>query len=564
MGLATIGLFGVYGWRGKNDFGGTTVLAELEHLHLRDRRVLLAFDSDIMLKPSVHDALTRLYQVLEHRGADVGVVMLPVSDHGQKCGLDDYLAAGHGVAELFRRVELELPTPPSSLTTTALDTEPITDETVTLAGLLGRTVEYYRRFIVFPNPHQPRALALWVAHAWFLDAFDVSPRLLVTAPTKRSAKTRVLDITAKVTPRAKRFGSASGSVIFRSIETHHPTMLIDEIDRVFRHAGTDPSAELVAQVINVGWERGSPVARVEGQDHHVEEFEAFAATALAGIDKGFIPDTTVDRSVRIQLRRRRKTETVEKFRKRGQAATDGDRLRGLWAGFVESHVEVVAELSGLYPEMPTELHDRAQDAWEPLVAIAEIAGGSWPEYARAAARALAALEEDDDDGAGVLVLRDLERVWPADEGSVKTKTLVEALQNLEDCPWETWGKAGKGLTGVGLANLLKPFGIRPGKISIAAGHHNARGYEREHFADPWSRYSTTETLDAGHRPVPGIPTVAAQGIAADPTCPSGEASGTPAEASEPLQHRGRGARDTSTPENDGSASSNTTDEGQLW
>lgn len=102
-GLACVALAGVYGWKAKNDFGGTSVLPQLEHVHLKSRQVYLAFDSDLLLKPQVHDALSRFYGVLRHRGADVAVVLLPVGENATKTGLDDYFARGGTVDELVTR-----------------------------------------------------------------------------------------------------------------------------------------------------------------------------------------------------------------------------------------------------------------------------------------------------------------------------------------------------------------------------------------------------------------------------------------------------------------------------
>jgi hypothetical protein len=114
QGLACVALFGVYAWRAKNDLGGTSVLPQLEWVHLKSRTVYLAFDSDVMLKPQVHDALSRLHGVLKHRGADVGVVLLPAGDHAEKTGLDDYFARGGTVDELVAHyVTTELPKPPT-------------------------------------------------------------------------------------------------------------------------------------------------------------------------------------------------------------------------------------------------------------------------------------------------------------------------------------------------------------------------------------------------------------------------------------------------------------------
>jgi Domain of unknown function (DUF3854) len=116
--LMCVALFGVYGWRTKNDLGGTSVLPELEHCSLKGRLVYLIFDSDLMLKLQVHNALRRFYDVLKHRGANVGVVLLPPGEHAEKTGLDDYFARGGTVEELLARHVVEgVPEPPRLPTT---------------------------------------------------------------------------------------------------------------------------------------------------------------------------------------------------------------------------------------------------------------------------------------------------------------------------------------------------------------------------------------------------------------------------------------------------------------
>lgn len=93
-GLVCIALLGVWNWRGTNDDGGKTVLADFEHIAWNGRTVYLAFDSDVIEKDPVWLALTRLGQVLKQRQASVRVVRIPNGRNGQKVGLDDYLAAG--------------------------------------------------------------------------------------------------------------------------------------------------------------------------------------------------------------------------------------------------------------------------------------------------------------------------------------------------------------------------------------------------------------------------------------------------------------------------------------
>ncbi len=94
--LCCIAVAGVWNWRGSNDVGGTVALPDWEHVALNDRTVYLAFDSDVTTKPPVQAALSRLKDMLERRKAHVQVIYLPSGPNGEKVGLDDFLAAGHG------------------------------------------------------------------------------------------------------------------------------------------------------------------------------------------------------------------------------------------------------------------------------------------------------------------------------------------------------------------------------------------------------------------------------------------------------------------------------------
>lgn len=100
-GAACVAILGVWNWRGTNDQGGKTVLADLEAIALNGRDVMLAFDSDVVDKDPVWLALTRLGAVMEARGASVRVVRIPNGEAGAKVGLDDYLVAG-GTLEALR------------------------------------------------------------------------------------------------------------------------------------------------------------------------------------------------------------------------------------------------------------------------------------------------------------------------------------------------------------------------------------------------------------------------------------------------------------------------------
>ncbi len=105
-GLCCVALLGVWSWRGTNQWGGKTVLPDWEGVAFKDtagvgREVYIAFDSDVMTKPAVFLALTRLKPYLESRGAVVRVVYLPAREDGSKVGLDDFLADGRDIDDLL-------------------------------------------------------------------------------------------------------------------------------------------------------------------------------------------------------------------------------------------------------------------------------------------------------------------------------------------------------------------------------------------------------------------------------------------------------------------------------
>jgi len=123
-GATAVSLLGVWNFKGRNEFGGTTVLADFDHIAWNDRSVRIVFDSDVMDKPAVRQALERLTEILQRKGATVSALYLPNQPNGAKCGVDDFFAAGHTMADLEALLELPHPTPQAALPTLELLDEP--------------------------------------------------------------------------------------------------------------------------------------------------------------------------------------------------------------------------------------------------------------------------------------------------------------------------------------------------------------------------------------------------------------------------------------------------------
>ncbi len=124
---------------------------------------------------------------------------------------------------------------------------------------------------------------------------------------------------------------------------------------------------------------------------------------------------------------------------------------------------------------------------EPLLAIADLAEGEWPERARRAFVALRAEQaESDDETVGVRLLFDVHAAFEREKNDrISTERLLELLVEDEEAPWSDW--RGKPITARGLAGLLRPFRIKSATVRFGDGT-TAKGYKREQFVDVWTRY----------------------------------------------------------------------------
>jgi len=124
QGACTIDLLGVWNFKGRNEFGGTTILADFDFIAWENRPVRIVFDSDVMYKPSVRLALERLTEILQRKGATVSAIYLPNHSSGVKWGVDDWLADGHTLQDLEALTEQPRPVPQPALPTIELLDEP--------------------------------------------------------------------------------------------------------------------------------------------------------------------------------------------------------------------------------------------------------------------------------------------------------------------------------------------------------------------------------------------------------------------------------------------------------
>ena len=328
------------------------------------------------------------------------------------------------------------------------------DEAVDTAQLLADLRDIYLRYVVLPE-HGDVAMALWVLHAWALDAAYVSPFLMFSSPEMRCGKSTALALLNWTAPRTAMASNISPAAIYRYIEATCPTLLIDEMD-AFIHDN-----EELRGILNSGHTRDTAhVIRLVGDGHEPKEFSTWAPKAVAAIGK--LAATLRDRAVVIPMRRKKPSERVAKLRGR-----EGEAFMVLRCKAARWAADSSEVLKAARPILPEELNDRAADNWEPLVAIADLAGGDWPPQARAAALKLSGDAESDTRSTREQLLADVRTAFAEHNADrLSSAALVEALIRIEGHPWAEYGKAGKPLTQNQLARLLKPFTIAPEVIRV--------------------------------------------------------------------------------------------------
>lgn len=354
-------------------------------------------------------------------------------------------------------------------------------ELVNGTALLDELSATVRRFVVCER-HTADAAALWLAFTWFIDAVSVAPIANITAPQPNCGKSTMLDLFERLTYKPLKCDGISPAALFRSVEKWRPTLLIDEVDAFLK------DNEDARGILNSGHKRNGFIIRVVGDAFEPKKFSTWGAKALCGI--GSVAPTLQSRSVRLELRRKLPGESVENLRH--VDSTLIDRLQRQLARFAEDAHSAVKDAR---PAFVPGLSNRTQDNWEPLLAIADAAGGDWPDRARRTALAIVGIEAATDaQDANTELLTDIRAAFEsAKTDKMFTTDLLAALCKDEEAPWATWNR-GKPLSARQLSVRLGEFGVRPDDVRI--GVQVRKGYTLGKFRDVFSRYLPSPLIAA--------------------------------------------------------------------
>jgi hypothetical protein len=365
----------------------------------------------------------------------------------------------------------------------------------TAAGSVAKTLDallaYFGHYMVL-RPGMAMLLATWTLGTWTYRAFRICPYLSLRSPEKRCGKSRLLSLLQRVTFNAGPVTAMpTEAQLFRGAARTGGTQLLDEVEAL---RGDKDRFEALISVLNVGFERGAVVARLEKRGERFVEVphEVYVPRALAGI--AGLSETLTDRSLPIFMARRRRDEQVARLT--GAIEPEAAALRDACALACLEHIGNIAQAYERAPallERETALDDRAVDLWAPLVALTLVADaedqGDRTTRLLALARELSGIRDADaDDGQTARLITALETIRGTRGEMLAPGDLLAALQGHPG--WE-WVKTPRRLAG-----LLNPLGLYRERRREGGRLRWIYHLKAECVADLHARYGAPETVDS--------------------------------------------------------------------
>lgn len=328
------------------------------------------------------------------------------------------------------------------------------------------------------TPEERWTIIFWIVFSYIPRSFRHSPRLLVTSPQMQCGKTTLLSILAAMAYKALHVSHLTPATLFRMLDKERPTIIADEAD-TYIYGNED-----MRNVLNNGHSKdGSLVMRCEGDRNDVRLFDAYGAMVIGQI--GVPPDTVLDRSIPILMKRKKPTEKTLPF-----LSEDEDTMkecREIQSKLLRWTTDYASDLAKAAMQLPDFLHNRNEDKWRPLFAIAELAGDPWKCRVEQAARRAVSLDCSDNAELAVRLLADIRDVFKtAGAQAMMTASLLHELNALDERPWGTLNN-GKAMDARKMSDFLRPFGIAPQNIRFANGGQK-KGYAVAYFTDTFERY----------------------------------------------------------------------------
>jgi len=350
---------------------------------------------------------------------------------------------------------------------------------------LDRIDHFIRRFLILPNESDYTIVSLWIAHTYFTHKIKTTPRLAIISPEYGCGKSRVLEVLESLTFKGEKLDHHTRSYLMRTVDlireefSRSPTLLIDEIDSVFRKNSEE--GEATRAFANTGYRATGFYGITEGDSKKTPtKFKTFAPMALAG--KGeVLPESVMTRAVIIRLQRRMGNEYIEDFLT-DLVAFEAEELRDELLNWSDYRAQ---DISTLNPDLP--VRDRDREVWLPLFIVAHLADEAWIKRAEIALANIQEAKSDNTLPKERELLSDLWKIFQRqDKDKIKSAAIILALIEMPDSEWDTYN-FGKPINERALAKKLRTYGIKPAQMRFETGQ-GAKGYYRSEVESAVKRY----------------------------------------------------------------------------
>jgi hypothetical protein len=359
------------------------------------------------------------------------------------------------------------------------------DAPVELAALLSELAAKVGRYVVLPQPFQMTASVLWVAHCWLYDhGVPVhSPMLAATSAEANSGKSTLVVVLGFACPRFKLNIEMTGPTLYRYVDKYKPTVGLDEGDDIVERRSD------LKHIINAGWTKGAKIPRQEkiAGAWQTVWFDPFTPKMIALLGSN-LPSATRSRCIEIRMLPKRSDEKIEPF-----SQTDDAEFAVLRSKFARWAADNATALRDAKPAFPPGLNNRSMENWRLLLAIAELAGGSWPGLACGAAERLTHTRHLPSYGVRLLAAFN-EYFVSTGKKLVTSEEMVAYLSRDPTSVWIDYNHGGL-ITQRQIAILLDQYEIGSKRLHPTGRSDFARmGYEASQFADAIPRYVPTDLL----------------------------------------------------------------------
>ena len=348
-----------------------------------------------------------------------------------------------------------------------------------IEGLVEKVCIFLRLFVVL-SPELLLIVAAWVMAAWLMDIWDRFPHLAITSPEKRCGKTRLLALLELLVPNPCSTCNISLAALYRVVDLERAAILHDEAQQLGQHA-TGLSTGM-RELLNAGIDRNATVIRADSGGG-IKKYRVYSPKVIALV--GPLDSVLADRCLPVDMERKTNADYVKQYRSRSVEPI-GKILHDELEKWAASNADQVAKV---YENIvPLSINnDRMAELLMPLQAVLQVAAPELLGFLESYAVGLDKREEDTT-SPGVQLLAACREIMMESRtvmttGFIPTKMLLKSLIQRD---WEPWChfNHGREMTPHALGNLLRSFGIRPGRNQ----EKTTRGFFVQDFQEAWDRY----------------------------------------------------------------------------